>query len=104
MKEEQTFNTFYITHYVFWETFKFEISKEKKPFPGPHYDITAEFEEQIEAGELMKTQRCSIKLLAKPENFKPVLIVLGLLAFQQLVGINALTFNLATIFSVSRFG
>lgn len=48
-----------------------------------------------------RLNKATLKDLAKPYIFKPLMISLALMFFQQFSGVNSVLFNLTTIFSVS---
>ncbi|XP_017786437.1 PREDICTED: facilitated trehalose transporter Tret1-like [Nicrophorus vespilloides] len=49
-----------------------------------------------------RSDGCSIRSVLLKENYKPLLVSLGLVAFQQLSGINAIIFYTSPIFSASK--
>ncbi|XP_045595886.1 facilitated trehalose transporter Tret1 [Procambarus clarkii] len=67
-------------------------------FRGKHYNVDEELQGMREAQEESERNKISMKDLTEPYILKPLLICLALMVFQQLAGINAVLFNLATIF------
>lgn len=79
---------------------KATIIKFNLSLSGKHYDIMDEFDIMRKAQDEAHEQKFKLTDFKKPTVYKPMIIVLFLMAFQQLCGINALSFNLATIFQV----
>ena len=52
--------------------------------------------------ELMKRPKVSFSDLKKPWNAKPLGIAISLMVLQQLTGVNAVLFNLGSIFEVRK--
>ena len=68
---------------------------------GKDCDITIELETLKKSLERQKTNEISLKVLKASYFISPLIISLGLMIFQQFSGINAVLFNLETIFNVS---
>lgn len=65
---------------------------------GKHYNIEPEFKRLRETQEALDRNQVTMKDLLQPHILKPVLIILAVMVFQQASGVNAVLFNLGTIF------
>ena len=70
-------------------------------FPGKNYNVDPELNSLQQAITEAQESKGSIKDLLLPHNMKPLSIALSLMLFQQFTGINAILFNLTTIFEAS---
>ena len=102
---------FLIMMFMIPETPRWYISKGKTKrarkslqwLRGKNTDITEELTavEKAHVDSERNESQSSFNELFRGNNFKPLLISLGLMFFQQLSGINAVIFYAANIFSVS---
>ena len=69
---------------------------------GKNYNIDSEFSKIEKSVEEMKNNKMSFSDLKNPWILKPFLICVTLMLFQQLTGVNAVLFNLASIFKASK--
>ncbi|KAF2357929.1 Sugar/inositol transporter [Trinorchestia longiramus] len=65
---------------------------------GPSWDVSAEMKAIEARASEANNHKTTFKDLLSPQLLRPLVIVLGVMIFQQLCGINALVFNLDTIF------
>lgn len=70
---------------------------------GSKYNVDSEMHDLQQSIIEAQENKGSFKDLLKPYNLKPFIISTSLLIFQQLSGINAILFNLSTIFEVSKY-
>lgn len=75
-----------------------DARKSLQYFRGKDYDVTPELEKLHTSILEGQAKKASFKDLLKPHVLKPFLISLTLMFFQQFSGINAILFNLTTIF------
>ncbi|KAL3278380.1 hypothetical protein HHI36_013708 [Cryptolaemus montrouzieri] len=68
---------------------------------GENQDVTKELNDLIRKNNEQKSRETNISLLFKTPNLKPLIIVLGLMFFQQFSGINAVIFYTTSIFRAS---
>ena len=81
-----------------------EAEETLKYFRGPDYYIQIELDQMtISIGEAQRN-KAGFSDLIKPHIYRPLVISLGLMFFQQFCGINAVLFNLGTIFESTGSG
>ncbi|XP_027221001.2 facilitated trehalose transporter Tret1 [Penaeus vannamei] len=78
-----------------------EAQEAMQYFRGPDYNIQPEMQMLKQILEDSKANKASFSDLKQAYILKPLLIALALMLFQQLSGINAVIFNLKTIFADS---
>lgn len=87
-----------------WLLSKKKIEKSEKSLQwlrGKSTDIADELKELEKAQEEAQQKKTNIKDLFQKHNFKPLLISLGLMFFQQMSGINAVVFYTTPIFKMA---
>ena len=67
---------------------------------GKYYNIEPELDRMKVAAAEQRENKGSIRDLAKPYVMKPFIISMAVMFFQQTSGVNALLFNLDSIFKV----
>lgn len=71
---------------------------------GKNYDVEPEFRTLRDTQEILNRSTVTMKDLLQPHILKPVLISLATMFFQQTSGINAVLFNLGSIFESANTG
>lgn len=87
-----------------WFLSKNKVEKSKKSLQflrGKKTDIEEEFKELEKAQDEAQQTKTHIKDLLLKQNYKPLLISLGLMFFQQMSGINAVVFYTTPIFKMA---
>ena len=75
----------------------------KTTFSGKHYNVQKELHTMQNALDEAKKNKTTVKdLFVNSYLLKPLLISVALMFFQQASGINAVLFNMASIFKVSN--
>ena len=89
----------YISHYIIWSI----INDFFKPMgTGPKYDIEPELHALRLTQEEAARFSFQVSDLTQPYIFRPLLISLTLMFFQQFSGANGVLFNLSVIFKVQE--
>lgn len=78
-----------------------EAKAAMKWFRGPEYDMDVELAQMEARVKIELSQKSRFSDLWSSGTWKPVLVAMGLMVFQQLSGINAALFNAVAIFEAA---